>query len=120
MTAQDHRLVAEPDDLEVLRLSPSEQKENKLQGWLEAGSRWAAIAGAGIVLLVFLRLLSRQKPEPVPVEVLAMPPEMAARSLQNGNTITPEMLNELIKQKPANIGTALRDWAGSPANAAKN
>ena len=75
---------------------------------------------SGIVLLVFLRLLSRQKPEPVPVEVLAMPPELAARSLQNGNTITPEMLNELIKQKPANIGTALRDWAGAPATAAKN
>jgi flagellar M-ring protein FliF len=56
----------------------------------------------------------------VPVEVLAMPPELAARSLQNGTTITPEMLNELIKQKPANIGTALRDWAGSPATAAKN
>jgi len=96
------------------------QQENKWQGWIEAASRWSAVAGAGIVLLIFLRLLSRQKPEPVPVEVLAMPPELAARSLQNGNTITPEMLNELIKQKPANIGTALRDWAGAPATAAKN
>jgi flagellar M-ring protein FliF len=96
------------------------QQENKWQGWIEAGSRWSAIAGAGIVLLIFLRLLSRQKPEPVPVEVLAMPPELAARSLQNGNTVTPEMLNELIKQKPANIGTALRDWAGAPAATAKN
>ncbi len=94
------------------------QAQNKWQGWIEAASRWSAVAGAGLVLLVFLRLLSRQKPEPVPVEVLAMPPELAARSLQNGNAVTPEMLNELIRQKPVNIGSALRDWAGAPA--AKN
>ncbi|MDQ5980648.1 MAG: flagellar M-ring protein FliF [Verrucomicrobiota bacterium] len=95
------------------------QAENKWQGWIEAGSRWSAVAGAGIVLLLFLRMLSRQKPEPVPVEVLQMPPDMAARSLQNGSAVTPEMLNELIKQKPVNIGTALRDWVGTPA-ATKN
>ncbi|RXK52972.1 flagellar M-ring protein FliF [Oleiharenicola lentus] len=93
--------------------------ENKWQGWIEAGSRWSAVGGAALVLLIFLRMLSRQKPEPVPVEVLQMPPEMAARSLQNGSAVTPEMLNELIKQKPVNIGTALRDWVGTPA-ASKN
>jgi flagellar M-ring protein FliF len=96
------------------------QKENKWQGWIEAASRWSAVGGAVLVLFIFLRVLSKQKPEPVPVEVLAMPPELAARSLQNGTTVTPEMLNELIKQKPANIGTALRDWVGTPATSAKN
>lgn len=96
------------------------QAENKWQGWIEAGSRWSAVAGAAFVLLVFLRMLSRQKPEPVPVEVLQMPPEMAARSLQNGSAVTPEMLNELIKQKPVNIGTALRDWVGTPATSKNN
>jgi flagellar M-ring protein FliF len=67
------------------------------------------------VLLVFLRLLSRQKPEAVPVEVLALPPDLAARSHQNGTAVTPDMLNELIRQKPANIGTALRDWVAAPS-----
>jgi flagellar M-ring protein FliF len=94
------------------------QSETRLQGWIEVASRWAAVLGAGIVLLVFLRLLSRQKPEPVPVEVLSLPPELAARTLQAGNSVTPELLNQLIRQKPANVGTALRDWAGAPA--AKN
>ncbi|HYC73152.1 MAG TPA: flagellar basal-body MS-ring/collar protein FliF [Opitutaceae bacterium] len=89
--------------------------ESRMQGWLELARRWAAVAGAAVVLLVFLRLLSRQKPEPVPVEVLTLPPDLAARSLQNGNAVTPEMLNELIRQKPANIGTALRDWVATPA-----
>jgi len=94
------------------------QSENRVQGWIEVASKWSAVLGAAIVLLIFLRVLSKQKPEPVPVEVLSMPPEMAARSLQNGSVITPDMLNQLIRQKPANIGTALRDWVATPA--AKN
>ena len=116
VTLQEVPFAAEP----VAEQLQAIQAENKWQGWIEAGSRWSAVAGAGIVLLVFLRLLSRQKPEPVPVEVFAMPPEMAARSLQNGSAVTPEMLNELIRQKPVNIGTALRDWVGNPAPSKNN
>ncbi len=116
VTLQEVAFAAEP----VTEQLQAIQAENKWQGWIEAASRWSAVAGAGVVLLVFLRMLSRQKPEPVPVEVLAMPPELAARSLQNGSTITPEMLNELIRQKPTNIGTALRDWVGTPPAAAAN
>ncbi|HLP24885.1 MAG TPA: flagellar basal-body MS-ring/collar protein FliF, partial [Acidobacteriota bacterium] len=62
------------------------QSETRVQGWIEVASRWAAVAGAAIALLVFLRLLSKQKPETVPVEVFAMPPDLAARQLQNGST----------------------------------
>jgi len=110
VTVQEVPFVTEPISEQVQAI----QTENKWQGWIEAASRWSAVIGAGVVLLIFLRMLSRQKPEPVPVEVLAMPPEMAARSLQIGSAVTPEMLNELIKQKPINIGTALRDWVGTP------
>lgn len=94
------------------------QTENRVQGWIEVASKWTAVLGAVAVLFIFLRVLAKQKPEPVPVEVLSMPPEMAARSLQNGSAVTPEMLNQLIRQKPANIGSALRDWVATPA--AKN
>lgn len=98
------------------------QGETRIQGWLAAASNWAAIGGAVLVLLVFLRVLSRQKPEPVPVEVLSLSPEAAARSLPNSNSVTPELLNELIRQKPNNVGVALRDWvsAGTPVAASKN
>jgi flagellar M-ring protein FliF len=91
------------------------QNEGRLQGWLDAASHWVALAGAAVVLLVFWRLLARQKPEPVPVEVLSMSPDAAARALPNSNSVTPELLNELIRQKPANIGVALRDWVAAPA-----
>jgi flagellar M-ring protein FliF len=111
---QELPFAAEPVAQEVQAI----QKENRIQGWVEAGSKWAAVVGAALVLLVFLRMLSKQKPEAVPVEILTMPPEIAARSLQNGSAVTPDMLNQLIRQKPANIGTALRDWVATPA--AKN
>ena len=61
-------------------------------------------------------------PEPVPVEVLSMTPEAAQRALPSGSGITPDLLNELIKQKPANVGVALRDWVAGSAGSgsAKN
>ena len=91
------------------------QSEGRLQGWIDVIRRWSAVAAAAAVLLVFFRALSRQKPEPVPIEVLSMTPDAAARSLPNSNSVTPELLNELIKQKPANVGVALRDWVAVPA-----
>jgi flagellar M-ring protein FliF len=94
------------------------ESQNRWQGWIEAGSRWAAVAGAALVLFLFWRMLSRQKPEPVPIEVLSMTPEAANRSLPSANGVTPDLLNELIRQKPANIGVALRDWVS--AGASKN
>lgn len=91
--------------------------ESRWQGWVEAASRWAGVAGAAIVLLIFWRMLGRQKPEPVPVEVLSLTPEAASRALPT-SSVTPDLLNDLIRQKPANIGVALRDWVS--AGASKN
>jgi len=90
--------------------------ESRVENWVEVASRWGAVAGAALVMLIFWRLLKRQKPEPVPIEVLSYSPEQA-RSLPNASNVTPELLNELIRQKPANIGVALREWvsAGAPA-----
>jgi len=91
--------------------------ETPLQGWYELASRWTAVAGAALMLLVFWRVLARQRPEPVPLEVLALPADARARALTSPSSVTPELLNELIRQKPANVGVALRDWvaAGAPA-----
>ena len=93
--------------------------ESRVESWVEVASRWSAVAGAAVVLLVFWRLFKRQKPEAVPIEVLSYTPEQTSRSLTNTSNVTPELLNELIRQKPANIGVALREWvtAGSQAAA---
>ena len=89
------------------------QSEGRIQGWVEVASRWAAVVGAGVVLLIFLRMLAKQKPEAVPVEVLSLSPTSSARSLTSSSAITPDLLNELIRQKPANVGVALRDWVSA-------
>jgi flagellar M-ring protein FliF len=79
------------------------------------------MVGAALILMIFWRMLNRQKPEPVPIEVLSLTPESSVRSQQKSGEITPELLNELIRQKPANIGIALRDWvAEGSAPAGKN
>lgn len=106
---QEIAFAAEPVSEQVQAI----EKENRLQGWIEVASRWTAVIAAMAVLGLFAYLLSRQKLEPVPVEILSMPTDLAARTLQNGNSVTPDMLNQLIRQKPTNIGTALRDWVGN-------
>ncbi len=94
--------------------------ETRLQDWTAAASPWAAVIGAVVMLIVFLRLLKRQKPEPVPMELLAMPAEPGQR-VANSGAVTPELLNELIKQKPTHISATLRDWvAAGAAPAGKN
>ncbi len=89
--------------------------EARVGDWMAIATRWGAIVGAALVLLMFWRLLKRQKPEAVPIEVLSYTPEQTTRTLQNPNNITPELLNELIRQKPANIGVALREWVSNGA-----
>jgi flagellar M-ring protein FliF len=90
--------------------------QGKWMDYVEAARRWTGVVVAGAALLLFLRLLSRQKAEPVPVEVLALPPEAATRALPSSGNVTAESLNELIRQRPANIGAALRDWVAAPRN----
>jgi flagellar M-ring protein FliF len=91
------------------------QSTGRIQSWIDVARPWAAVAVALGVLLYFLKTLSKQKLEPVPVEVLSMTPSDAARALPNTTNVTPELLNELIRQKPANVGVALRDWVAVPA-----
>jgi flagellar M-ring protein FliF len=92
------------------------QSETRVQGWIETASRYIAMGVAAIVLLVFWRMLKKQKIEPVPMELLAEVPDPTKRALQSNGGISPELLNELIRQKPANIGTALRDWVAVKKN----
>ncbi|MFA6286543.1 MAG: flagellar basal-body MS-ring/collar protein FliF [Opitutaceae bacterium] len=91
--------------------------ETRVQGWVETGSRYLAVAIALGAFFVFFRMLRRQRPEPVPVELLAMAAAHGSgRSNGHQATLTPDLLNELIRQKPANVGTALRDWVSPKRN----
>ena len=106
VTLQEMAFQAEPVSKQIQQI----QSETRVQGWLETASRYVAVVIAGIVLLVFWKMLKKQKIEAVPMELLTEPPDATKRALQTNGVLSPELLTELIRQKPANIGTALRDW----------
>jgi flagellar M-ring protein FliF len=112
VTVDEIAFSAEPVTQEVQAI----EKESRLMGWLEAGSRWGALAAAAAIFLVFMRMLSRQPPETVPVEMLSIPAEAAGRNRGQGAGVTPDFLNDLIRQKPANVGETLREWMAPNRN----
>ena len=112
VTVDEIAFSAEPVTQEVQAI----EKESRMMGWLEAGSRWGALAAAAAIFLVFLRMLNRQPPEPVPVEILSVPSEAAGRNRSQGAGVTPDFLNDLIRQKPANVGETLREWMAPNRN----
>lgn len=91
------------------------ESATRFQGWVEGARSYLAVALALAVLAVFWRMLARQKPEAVPVELLTAAAPEPGRPLGAG-ALTPELLNELIRQKPVNIGTALKDWVAVRKN----
>ncbi len=76
-----------------------------------------AVIVAVIMLAVFFGMLKRSKPDMIPIELLKPEPVTTAAAPQ---MISPDILNELIRQKPANVGAALRGWMASPNGNAKN
>jgi flagellar M-ring protein FliF len=86
------------------------ENDTRVSAWVENGGKYLSVLGAFAALAVFWRMLRRQPPQPVPVELLQLP--VARAKLGAAGPITPEMLNNLIRQKPANVGAALRDWVG--------
>ena len=112
VTIEEESFAVEP----VAQEAAAIQGEGRVLSWVEAASHWAGFVGAGLVMLVFIRLLSRQKAEPIPVEVLTLSPDAVARSLPSSTHVSADTLNELIRQKPANIGAALRDWVATNNN----
>ena len=91
-------------------------QEMRWQGWIQSATSYVAVAVALAAFFIFYRVLRRQHPEPVPVELLTVAPVTSGRNGAGAGTFTPELLNELIRQKPDNIGTVLRDWMAAKRN----
>ncbi len=106
VSLQEIAFQAEPVSEQIQKI----QTETRVQGWIDTASRYVAVVIAMLVLFVFWKMLKKQRVEPVPMELLAEPPDATKRALQSNGTLSPELLTELIRAKPANVGTALRDW----------
>ena len=85
-----------------------------LNKWIELGKILAGLVlGLGVIVF-FIQMLKKTKPEEISIEVLQPEKVLQNRKLEDNGTVTPEMLNELIRQKPANIGVSLREWIAEP------
>lgn len=68
-----------------------------------------AVGVALILFVLFLRMLKGAKPDQIPMELLES--QRSARLEEaTAGPVTAQMLNNMIRQKPDNVGLALRDW----------
>lgn len=109
--------LAETDFVETpdpLALNPPSITQEVVK-WVDIMRNFVAVGFAAIMFLVFLRMLKRHKPEPISLEVI----DESGPSKKGGDIVprlTPELLNELIREKPENVSTALRNWALDTSN----
>ncbi|MEZ5278654.1 MAG: flagellar basal-body MS-ring/collar protein FliF [Opitutaceae bacterium] len=87
------------------------QDEQKLHHWMDLGRSLVGVVLAVGAFGFFLRLLKRHKPSEASFELLRSDEDRrGGRSLDMSSEITPELLNDLIRQKPANVGYTLKEW----------
>jgi flagellar M-ring protein FliF len=67
-----------------------------------------------VMFIVFLRMFKKFKPSEAEVQVLDEDDQqLLAGTRSLGSGLTPELLNDLIQEKPDNVGTALRRYLDS-------
>ena len=78
-----------------------------------------AVLVAVILFVAFVRMLGKTKPDEIPMEMLSPQVDTEAQgSLTNGKSngqgftqpVTVELINDMIRRKPDNIGAALQNW----------
>ena len=69
-----------------------------------------AVGIALVLFVVFLRMLKRTTPDEIPIELLEAQRGLNPDGSSGPAAVTAEMLNDMIRQKPDNVGLALRDW----------
>ena len=96
-------------------VGPAGETLNQFQQILDTyGPHLKNILGVVLALaifVVFLRMLKKFKPNDAEVQVLNEDDQQllsGTRSLGSG--LTPELLNDLIQEKPDNVGTALKRY----------
>jgi flagellar M-ring protein FliF len=76
------------------------------------------IVALGLVF-VFMRMLKKTKPDEIPIEILDQS-QYAGLDGADGGGVSVDKLNEMIRQKPENIGAALRGWMATSTTNGKN
>lgn len=89
------------------------QNEGQLYQWMDMGRSIFGVVLAVGAFGFFLRLLKKHKPDEISFELLRSDDTRRSRgqhALDPSSEVTPELLNDLIRQKPANVGHTLKEW----------
>jgi flagellar M-ring protein FliF len=71
----------------------------------------AALLLAGTVFLVFFWAIHKTKPEQITFELIEEDsPQLNLLPQAKDHKISPELLNDLIRQKPENVSATIREW----------
>jgi flagellar M-ring protein FliF len=87
------------------------QWQNIIDTWLPTLKSLLGPFLAIVMLIIFLRMFKKFKPSEAEVQVLDEDDQqLLAGTRSLGSGLTPELLNDLIQEKPDNVGTALRRY----------
>jgi flagellar M-ring protein FliF len=85
--------------------------QNIIDTWGEPLKNILGVVLAIAIFIVFLRMLKKFKPSDAEVQVLdEVDADALAGARSLGGGLTPELLNDLIQEKPDNVGTALKRY----------
>ena len=115
-----HVTVHEVDFLESSAFAVGDtlsQWQNLIDTWVPMLKSFLGPLLAIVMFFVFLRMFKKFRPSEAEVQVLDEDDQqLLAGTRSLGSGLTPELLNDLIQEKPDNVGTALRRYleTGSP------
>ena len=93
------------------------QFQNFVDAWGPHLKNLLGVVLAIAIFIIFLRMLKKFKPSEAEVQVLdEADADMLAGTRTLGGGLTPELLNDLIQEKPDNVGTALKRYLESGAS----
>ncbi len=88
------------------------QLQDQFMRWYDVARNFFAVGIAVVMFIIFLRMVKRHKPGFVDTEIITEAGPRGIRQASDVSTfLTPELLNDLIREKPENVSTALKNWA---------
>lgn len=80
--------------------------------WLDMGRKLLALAASVGIFVMFMGMLKKAKTEGSSIEIL----EEKNASSATTATLTPDLLNTMIQQRPENVSAALKTWVSGSQN----
>jgi len=113
--------------IEEMPFQASPKADDSIVETLTKNSDLLRDAGAVLVAVIlfgaFVRMLRSTKPDQIPMEMLMAPSETeSSQALSSGKMnsgmsmpqpVTVDLINDMIRRKPENVGAALRTWMDS-------